>query len=140
MSRKRTFQTKLPKQHRVQRKRGTEKHVGKPQSAYPKARGEAEQGSGPTKDRETVVVSPAVHTQPTLLGTLPIRARNGLFVEVEVRDVKARMLVETGATDTILSSTLYYRIPSEKRPHLKTNTPRVKNADGSLLETLGSGW
>ena len=67
-------------------------------------------------------------------------ARSGLFVEVEVRSIKAKMLVDTGATDTILSSTLYHRIPGVKRPHLNTSISGVRNADGSELSTLGSGW
>ena len=50
------------------------------------------------------------------------------------------MLVDTGATDTILSSTLYHRIPGVKRPHLNTSISGVRNADGSELSTLGSGW
>ena len=78
-------------------------------------------------------VQPTVRTRPDV-------ARSGLFVEVEVRGVKAKMLVDTGATDTILSSTLYHRIPGVKRPHLNTSNSGVRNADGTELSTLGRGW
>ena len=72
--------------------------------------------------------------------TRPDFARSGLFVEVEVRGIKAKLLVDTGATDTILSSTLYHRIPGVKRPNLNTGISGVRNADGSELSTIGSGW
>ncbi|XP_041480972.1 uncharacterized protein LOC121428436 [Lytechinus variegatus] len=68
----------------------------------------------------------------------PDRARSGLFVEVEVRGVKARLLADSGATDTILSSSLYHRISSTNRPSLRK--VGVRNADGSTMDTLGSAW
>ena len=84
--------------------------------------------------------SPTVpEIQPTV-GSRPDMARGGLFVEVAVRGIKAMMLVDTGATDTILSSTLYHRIPGVKRPNLNTGISGVRNADGSELSTIGSGW
>ena len=45
------------------------------------------------------------------------------------------MLVDTGASDTILSSTLYHLIP-----YLNTSNSGVRNADGTELSTLGRGW
>ena len=44
--------------------------------------------------------------------------------------------MDTGATDTILSSTVYHSIPSEKRPVLRKS--KVRNADGSPMDILGS--
>ena len=70
------------------------------------------------------------------MGYKSSKARRGLFVEVEIRGVKARLLVDSGATNTILSASLYYRIPSANRPTL--TEVGASNADGSSLETLGS--
>ena len=64
--------------------------------------------------------------------------QSGLYVEVEIRGVKTMLLVDTGATDTILSNTVYYRIPNEKKPELTRYGANVSNADGSRMETMGS--
>lgn len=57
---------------------------------------------------------------------------------MEIRGIKARLLVDSGAIDTILSSSVYYRIHSTNRPDL--TEVGVRNADGSSMETLGSAW
>ena len=57
---------------------------------------------------------------------------------MEIRGIKARLLVDSGATDTILSSSVYYRINSTSRPDL--TEVGVHNADGSSMDTLGSAW
>lgn len=64
--------------------------------------------------------------------------QSGLYVEVEIRGIKTMLLVDTGATDTILSNTVYYRIPNEKKPELTRYGTNVCNADGSRMETMGS--
>ena len=56
------------------------------------------------------------------------------------RGVKANLLVDTGAMDTVLSSELYYQITNESRPQLTTIGAEIRNADGSKMETLGSAW
>ena len=51
--------------------------------------------------------------------TIPSRmkeAQNGLYVNVGIRGINTSLLVDTGATDTFLSSTVYHIIPSEKVP------------------------
>ena len=66
-----------------------------------------------------------------------VSAKAGLFVEGEVRSLKIRMLVDTGTTDTIISTEVYYMIPPERRPKLEDQGVRVLQADGKPLETLG---
>ena len=73
--------------------------------------------------------------------TIPSRmkeAQNGLYIDVGIRGINTSLLVDTGATDTILSSTVYHRIPREKRPILRNFESKVKNADGSPIDILGS--
>ncbi|XP_038053996.1 uncharacterized protein LOC119726413 [Patiria miniata] len=57
-----------------------------------------------------------------------------------VRGTKCRFLIDTGSTDTLISSTVYYQIPKEKRPILETEEVQVKQVDGSRLPVLGIAW
>ena len=66
-----------------------------------------------------------------------VPAKDGLFIEGEVRSLKLRFLVDTGTTDTIISAEAYYTIPLERRPKLEDQGVRVLQADGKPLETLG---
>ena len=51
-----------------------------------------------------------------------------------------KLLVDTGATDSVLSSEFYFRVPTEKRPSLESDGVGVRNADGSRMNTLGRAW
>ena len=68
------------------------------------------------------------------------KACTGLVVQAVTRGVKANLLVDTGATDKVLSSELYYQITNESRPKLTTIGAEIHNADGNKMETLGSAW
>lgn len=56
-----------------------------------------------------------------------------------LRGVDVKFLVDTGSTDTLISSSTYYSIPVNNRPVLKEGV-RVQQANGASLETLGSAW
>ena len=64
--------------------------------------------------------------------------RGGLFVDCKVRGTSGRFLIDTGSTDTLISSTVYYQFP--KRPALDTEKVQVRQVDGSPLEVLGTAW
>ena len=64
--------------------------------------------------------------------------RFGLFVMGSVRTAKCQFLIDTGSTDTLISSAIYHQIPKERRPVLETEGVRVKQIDGSPLVVLGS--
>ena len=64
----------------------------------------------------------------------------GMFVEGVVRTVGLRMLVDTGATDTIINAAIYYQIPERMRPELKRHHITIRQADGSALPILGAAW
>ena len=66
--------------------------------------------------------------------------RGGLFVDCKVRGTSGRFLIDTGSTDTLISSTIYYQIPREKRPALDAEKVQVRQVDGSPLEVLGTAW
>ena len=48
------------------------------------------------------------------------------------------MLVDTGASETILSAKMYHLIPRHKRPPLESPVTEMKQADGSNVEILGT--
>ncbi|XP_038058673.1 uncharacterized protein LOC119729953 [Patiria miniata] len=73
---------------------------------------------------------------PTLRETL--RQGSGLFVPAVVRGVKVNMLIDTGATNTLLSASTYYNMSPERRPTLNTEGVGVHGADGTLIKTMGS--
>ena len=57
-----------------------------------------------------------------------------------MRDTTCRFLIDTGSTDTLICSTVYYQIPKEQRPVLETNDVQVRQVDGSPLAVLGTAW
>ena len=67
-------------------------------------------------------------------------ARYGFYVDGVVRDTTCRFLIDTGSTDTLICSTVYYQIPKEQRPVLETNDVQVRQVDGSPLAVLGTAW
>ena len=74
------------------------------------------------------------------LPCLNIGPRYGLFVDGVVRDTKCRFLIDTGSTDTLISSTVYYQMPTEQRPVLETDDVTVRQIDGSPLPVMGIAW
>ena len=48
------------------------------------------------------------------------------------------MLIDTGATETLLSAKMYHLIPRPKRPELTPPTMEMRQADGSMVEVLGT--
>lgn len=115
---------------------GKSEAFGKRDPADSGAREKAGREHGLRRDTESLSGAPSIRQVTTNYRS--DKARCGLFVEVEVRGVKARLLVDCGATDTILSSSLYHRISSAKRPNL--TGVKVRNADGISMETLGIAW
>ncbi len=63
--------------------------------------------------------------------------RYGFFVDGLVRATDCRFLVDTGSTDTLISSEVYYKIPKERRPLMGEGSVQVRQVDGSPLSVLG---
>ncbi|XP_033739317.1 uncharacterized protein LOC117326704 [Pecten maximus] len=63
----------------------------------------------------------------------------GLYINAEVQHTKVKLLVDTGATVTILSQESYEKIPEERRPKLKEVKKDIMAANGSELKVLGQG-
>ena len=133
VSQKRPLCPRLPK-HYTRRPK-----VGKRAAADPEAQGTAEWRRGPRcQDARPVAVERA--DKNMIFPKVSAKGQGGIYVPAVIRGQHAKLLVDTGATDTFLSSALYYKISPERRPHLKTDGTHIKNADGSVIATLGSAW
>ena len=63
---------------------------------------------------------------------------DGIYIEGSVEGVNLYYAVDTGASTTILSASVYNRIPKGKRPNLNPTRP-LNVADGRPLGILGRG-
>ena len=69
-----------------------------------------------------------------------LRPRYGLFVPGIVRGESCRVLVDSGCTDTLISSRIYYVIDKAKRPVLEAEWSSIQQVDGSPLAVIGVAW
>ena len=69
-----------------------------------------------------------------------VRPAQGLFVDGSIRSANFRLLIDTGATDTLISLTVYYQLPKEQRPELESCEAKVRQVDGSPLTVYGTAW
>lgn len=68
------------------------------------------------------------------------KAKYGLFVDGVIRNTECRFLIDTGSSDTVVSSSVYHRIPREQRPTLQTESLKIEQVDGSPLAAVGAAW
>uniref|UniRef100_A0A8W8NKK2 CCHC-type domain-containing protein n=1 Tax=Magallana gigas TaxID=29159 RepID=A0A8W8NKK2_MAGGI len=61
----------------------------------------------------------------------------GLYVEVQVQGEKAKFLVDTGATVTLVSETLYKKLPVAIRPNLREVSQSIWTANSTPLSVHG---
>ena len=61
----------------------------------------------------------------------------GMYVEADIHQVKCKLLVETGATVSIVSNDIYQKIPDVARPILTSTNQEVLTASGDKLKILG---
>ncbi|XP_062568971.1 uncharacterized protein LOC134231056 [Saccostrea cucullata] len=61
----------------------------------------------------------------------------GLYINVNVQGVKAKFLVDTGATVTLVSETLYRKLPASVRPKLHEVNQIIMSANGTALSVHG---
>ena len=66
-----------------------------------------------------------------------VNPRYGLYVHGFVRGTECRFLIDSGSTETLIDSEVYYNIPTEKRPVLEPDSVQVTQVDGSPLSVLG---
>ena len=62
-----------------------------------------------------------------------------MYLSVSVFAVKTSMLIDSGATASLLSTDMYYSIPADRRPTLKPVRGEMVAINGMTLEVLGSG-
>ena len=65
------------------------------------------------------------------------RGQKGIFVTGVIRGTKIKFLVDTGSTQTVLSTVAYIRLPKGKRPKLNSMESCIKQADGTPIEAWG---
>ena len=63
----------------------------------------------------------------------------GLFIDMEVCGFAAKLLVDTGATFSLISTTLMKRIPEKARPVLDRASRNVLDAGGNCPQLIGKG-
>ena len=66
--------------------------------------------------------------------------KQGLYVNGKIRATDCRFLIDTGSTDTIINTSVYYQMVPEQRPSLENQTVRILQVDGSPLQVLGVAW
>jgi predicted aspartyl protease len=62
-----------------------------------------------------------------------------MYVEADIHQVKCKLLVDTGATVSILSNDIYQKISDVARPTLTSTNQEVLTASGDQLKILGRG-
>ena len=63
----------------------------------------------------------------------------GMCVEADIHQVKCKMLVDTGATVSIVSNDIYQKIPDVARPALTSTNQEVLTVSGDKLKILCRG-
>ena len=61
----------------------------------------------------------------------------GLYVDVKIQGETARFLVDTGATVTLVSESLYKKLPMSVRPNLHEVTQTIMTANSTALSVHG---
>ena len=61
----------------------------------------------------------------------------GLYIDVSIQGEKAKFLVDTGATVTLVSDTLYKKLPASVRPKLHEVNQTIMSANGTALSVHG---
>uniref|UniRef100_A0A8W8J306 Peptidase A2 domain-containing protein n=1 Tax=Magallana gigas TaxID=29159 RepID=A0A8W8J306_MAGGI len=61
----------------------------------------------------------------------------GIFLQTKVNEVQAKMLIDTGASLTLISKKIYDLMPQHTRPILEASLQRVLNASGDALPQYG---
>ncbi|PJE78522.1 hypothetical protein CI610_02538 [invertebrate metagenome] len=80
------------------------------------------------------------HTKSTAgVGISSAALEAGMYVKAKIQNVDVQLLVDTGATITIISDEVYNRIPLAMRPELQKVTQEILAANGAALESLGRG-
>ncbi|CAG2248643.1 unnamed protein product [Mytilus edulis] len=63
----------------------------------------------------------------------------GMFVELNIQDVPAKFVVDTGATLTLVSSRVYDLMSDLCRPHLSETSSQIKSVSDKYLSHRGKG-
>lgn len=71
------------------------------------------------------------------IGANTLNHEAGIFLQTKINEAQAKMLMDTGASLTLLSKMIYDLIPQQMRPILKYSSQRVLNANGDAFPQYG---
>lgn len=71
------------------------------------------------------------------VGTNTANDEAGMYVDVTINGRQARVLVDTGATVSLISHQLFYAIEEANRPCLSRISQQIISASGTPLEITG---
>ena len=97
--------------------------------------GKAECNTGPPEPTK-----PSIDKRLVNIPLLGNRPQQGLYVQGKLRSFDCSFLIDTGSTDTIISSNTYYNIVTGQRPKLETSNTHLQQVDGTPLSVLGVAW
>ena len=63
----------------------------------------------------------------------------GMYIEADIHQGKCKLLVDTGATVSIVSNDIYQKILDVARPTLTSSNQEVLTASGDKLKIIGRG-
>ncbi|CAG2215708.1 unnamed protein product [Mytilus edulis] len=73
------------------------------------------------------------------VGTDASNMEAGAYIDVAVHNQPTKFLIDTGATVTLVSHALFYRIQKKERPELEPITQVIISANGTELSIAGKG-
>ena len=76
--------------------------------------------------------------QSSIQGSIRVSSA-AMYVEADIHQVECKLLVDTGATVSIVSNNIYQKIPDVARPTLTSTNQEVLTASGDKLKILGRG-
>ena len=100
------------------------------------------ENAGRGRGRTRPLRSEVTTNQSSIQGSIGVSSaaqEAGMYVEADIHQVKCKLLVDTGATVSIVSNDIYQKIPDVARPTLTSTNQEVLTASGDKLKILGRG-
>ncbi|CAC5379195.1 unnamed protein product [Mytilus coruscus] len=116
------FARNCPNNNKIQGTRGTDNHGTYTDGSVNTLKSEVKSSNN---DKGAVVVSALEDA--------------GMFVELSIQDVPVKFVIDTGATQTLVSTRVYDFIPDLCRPHLSKTRSQIKSVCDKYLILRGKG-
>ncbi|CAG2213721.1 unnamed protein product [Mytilus edulis] len=103
----------------------------------PRNRRQNNQGSPGPSVRRTNNRSGKRKHKSLYLGSNTLNNEAGLYVELFINGIPAKFLIDTGATVSLVSDTLFEKLKSRDRPSVRQVTQEIIAANGESLKIIG---